>query len=226
MEIKIDLDLPSIISAAVTAERVQPIIDEAISSAIKDVIYDATGYRSEFRKALKKQLSEALPKGLGLDDCAKFQHVLNSELTKVVHSENSVTIQTALKRVASEVMPDVPLSIKISQLIKLARESFRKKEHEAFYARLEMSDYGGGWLYLDDDENTRDKYRSDIRISFSEDGSVYALRFDGYDVTPKKFPNAVGNFDGLLLSMYVGRTSLEIDCDESEVESLAAEQYD
>ena len=43
---------------------------------------------------------------------------------------------------------------------------------------------------------------------------------------PKSGPDAIGRFDALLLSLYVGRTTLEIDMDEHDVESAASEQYD
>lgn len=226
MEIKIELDLPAIIGAAVSAERVQPLVDKAIAEAIKDAINDATGYRSAFREELKKQLAEAMPKGLGIDDCAKFQHMLNAAVTDAVQSENAQVIQVALTKAAKAVMPDVPAKIKLSQLVESARAGFHKEKHEAFYAHLEMSDYGGGTLFLDSDESLREKWRSDMRIAFNKEGEAYSLHLDGRDITPKSAPAAVGDFDGLLLSMYVGRTTLEIDCDEGDVERAAAEQYD
>ena len=226
MQINIELDLPAIISAAVCAERVQPLIDKAIAESIKDAIGEATGYRSKFREELKKQLAEAMPHGLGIDDCAKFQHMLNAAVTDAVHGENAAVVQVALRTAAKAVMPNVPERIKLSDLVKEARRGLHKDEHEAFYAFLEMSDYGGGHLYLDSDETCREKYRADMRIAFTKEGEVYALKLDGIDITPKSAPSAVGSFDGLLLSMYVGRTSLEIDCDESDVESAASEQYD
>lgn len=226
MEIKIDLDLPAIIGAAVSAECVQPLVNKAISEAIKDAINDATGYRSAFREDLKKQLAEAMPKGLGIDDCAKFQQMLNAAVTDAVHGENAKVIQVAMQAAAKSVMPDVPDRIKLSELVKEARSGFHKDPHEAFYALLEMNEHGGGTLFLDSNEDTREKYRADMRISFNKAGEVYALHLDGYDITPKSAPVAVGDFDGLLLSMYVGRTSLELDCDESDVESAACAQYD
>ena len=226
MEIKIEIDLPGIIKDAVTAERIKPLIDKAIAEAIKDAISDATGYRSKFREELKLQLTEAMPKGLGIDDCAKFQHMMNAAVTDAVQNENAMVIQAALRAAAKAVMPDVPARIKLSELVKEARHGFHKEENEAFYALLEMSEYGGGHLYLDGDENTREKYRADMRIAFNKEGEVYSLKLDGIDITPKSAPSAVGGFDGLLLSMYVGRTSIEIDCDEMDVESAASEQED
>lgn len=226
MEIKIDLDLPAIIGAAVSAERVQPLIDKAIAESIKDAINEATGYRSKFREELKKQLTDAMPHGLDIDDCAKFQLMLNAAVTDAVQGQNAAVVQAALRAAAKAVMPDVPACIKLSDLVKEARDGFHKEQNEAFYALLEMNDYGGGALYLDSDEKCREKHRADMRIAFTKEGEVYALRLDGYDITPKSTPSAVGSFDGLLLSMYVGRTSLEIDCDEDDVESAAAEQYD
>lgn len=224
MEIKIELDVPGIIGAAVTAERIQPLVDRAIAEAIKDAISDATGYRSKFREALKEQLSEAMPHGLAIEDCAKFQQVLNQAITAAVRGGNAQTMQAAMQAAAKAVLPEVPERIKLSELVEEARSGFHKEKHEAFYAHLEMSEYGGGALYLDSDESCRDKYRAEMRIAFTKDGDVYAMRLDGYDLTPKSMPDAIGRFDGLLLSMYVGRTSLELDQDEDDVESAAAEQ--
>lgn len=226
MEIRIELNLPELIASAVSAERIQPIVDKAISDAITSAIRDATGYNSPFSKALKQQLTEAMPHGLSIDDVAKFGHVLNAAITDAVHGANTATIQAALRQAATAALPDVPSRIKLSELLKEARDGFHKEEHEAFYAHFEPSDYGGGWLYLDDDSSTTDKYRADIRIAFNKEGEVYALRLDGQHITPKSMPQVIGSFEGVLLSMYVGRTSLEVDQDPDEVEYAAAEQIE
>jgi hypothetical protein len=63
MEIKIDLDLPSIIAQAVSAERIQPLVNKAIAEAVGAAIRDATDYSSPFRKALETQLKDAMPTG-------------------------------------------------------------------------------------------------------------------------------------------------------------------
>lgn len=224
MEIKIELNLPELIASAVSAEKIQPLLDKAISDAITSAIREATGYNSPFSKALKQQLTEAMPHGLSINDVAKFGHVLNAAITDAVHGENTNTIQAALRKAATAVLPDVPSRIKLSELLEEARGGFHKEKHEAFYAHLELSEYGGGWLYLDDDGNTRDKYRADIRIAFTKEGDVYSLRLDGQQITPKSTPRVVGSFEGILLSMYVGRTSLEVDQDADEVDYAATEQ--
>jgi phage tail protein X len=226
MEIKIELNLPELIASAVSAEKIQPILDKAISDAITSAIRDATGYNSPFSTALKQQLTEAMPHGLSIDDVAKFGHVLNAAITDAVHGANTATIQAALRQAATAALPDVPSRIKLSELLKQARDGFRKEEHEAFYAHFEPSDYGGGWLYLDDDGDTKEKYRADIRLAFTKEGEVYALRLDGQHVTPKSLPQVIGSFEGILMSMYVGRTSLEVDLDVDEVEYAAAEKFD
>lgn len=223
MEIKIDLNFPELIASAVSAEKIQPILDKAVSQAITGAIREATGYNSPFSKALKQQLTDAMPHGLSIDDVAKFGHVLNAAITDAVHGENTATIQAALRKAATAALPDVPSRIKLSELLKEARDGFHKEEHESFYAHLELSDYGGGWLYLDDDGDTREKYRADIEIAFTKEGEVYSLRLDGQQITPKSTPTVITRFEGILLSMYVGRTSLEVDQDADEVEYAADE---
>lgn len=226
MEIKIELNLQELIASSVSAEKIQPILDKAISDAISSAIREATGYNSPFSKALKQQLTEAMPHGLSIDDVAKFGHVLNAALTDAVHGANTATIQAALRQAATAVLPDVPSRIKLSELLEEARGGFHKDKHEAFYAHLELSDYGGGWLYLDERESTTDKYRAGIRVSFNKEGEVYALRLDGQHITPKSMPQVIGSFEGTLLSMYVGRTSLDVDLDADDVESAASEQFE
>ena len=221
MKIDITLDMQSIISGAVSTDRLRPIVDKAISEAIKSAIDDATGYRSEFRVAIKKQLEQAMPHGLGVDDVARFQYVLNTALTEGVHGANNETIQTALRKAAHAAIPDVPARITLTDLMEEARSGLHKEDHEAFYANLEISSYGGGWLALDSDENCRNKYAASIRISFNKEGEVYALKMDGKDIMPKSTPNVVGGFDALLMGMYVGRTALAIDLDDDDVETAA-----
>ena len=241
MEIKIDLDLPSIISQAVSAERIQPIVDKAISDAVKSAIDDATGYRSAFRTALKDQLSTAMPHGLALDDVAKFQNILNEAINKLAQECNTSTVHAAIENAVKEVMPDVPAVIKMSELLKEARSGLHKEDHQAFYAYFEPNEYssGGGLLFLDGDENpgsggysgTRrsredQKYSASLRLAFNGEGDVYALRLDGKDVTPKSRPDIIGRFDSILMAMYVGRTRIEVDMDDDDVESAASEQWD
>jgi hypothetical protein len=235
MKIEITLDIESAIQKAIAPEALAPIVEKAIAAAVKDAIEDATGYRSAFRTALKEQLSTAMPHGLQLDDVAKFQHVLNGAMTQVVHAANSDTVQTALTKAVKDVMPEVPARINLSDLIKQARDGFHKDPYEAFYALYEESEYGGGWLYLDSDEKPGSstygdredrKYQASTRLSINKEGDVYATKLDGVDLTPAKLPSAVGRFEGLLLAMYVGRTSIEVDIHDNEVESLSAEQYD
>lgn len=238
MEIKIDLDLPGIIAQACATERLQPLIDKAIGDALKSAINEATGYRSAFSEALKSQLIEALPHGLGVDDVAKFQQVLNQAVAAHVHGANAETVATALEKVVRDAMPDVPAVLKMSELLEAAREGFHKERHESFYAYYEPCGYGGGRLYLDDDEHpgqaygsrTRDredvKYQAKHCIAFTKDGDVYALRLDGKDLTPASRPNVVGRFDAMLMSMYVGRTRINVDMDDDDVRCAAQEQND
>ena len=140
MNINITLDIPTIISNAVTAERIQPIVDKAIGDAIKDAINDATGYRSEFREVLKKQIAEAMPHGIRLSDVAKFQHILNAALTNAVHGENAAAIKTALAKAVSSVMPEVPERIKLSELLEQARVRLPFRRPRLALARFPPAD--------------------------------------------------------------------------------------
>lgn len=238
MDITLSLDLPGIIAQACSAERLQPLVDKAISDALRSSIDEATGYRSEFRKALFLQLAASMPHGLQVDDVAKFQQVLNLAITKHVHGANAATVETALDKLMRDVMPDVPATVKLSDFMKIARSGFHKEEHEAFYAYWEPCTYGGGWLYMDSDElpgqgygtKTRDredvKYSARYRFAVNKEGDVYSLHMEGKDVLPNSHPDVIGDFKATLMAMYVGRTKLDVDIDDDDVREAAQEQYD
>lgn len=235
------IDFEGAIARSLAPEALNPILDKHLKDAITSAIRDATGYGSEFQKALKEQISTALPHGLNLDDVAKFQQVLNAAMVRVVQSSNESAVHLALEKAVQKVMPDVPAVVKLSELLKEARDGFHKEQNEAFYAYFETRSYsdGGGWLYLDANEKPGDtlfhstredreerKYKANIRLGITSDGDVYALRLDGKDLTPASRPDVVGRFDSLLMAMYVGRTKIEIDMDDDDVRASSCEQYD
>lgn len=226
MKLEINLNIEDAINKALTPEKLNPLLEKSVNDAIKSAIDDATGYRSEFRKALETQLKEVLPHGLGISDVAKFQHVLNTAMTKLVDAANNESVKTAMDKVVKSVMPDVPARIKMSDLIEAARDGFHKEDHESFYARYRESDWGGGRLSLDDDEDCRSEHAAEIRLAITKDGEVYSLTLNDEQVTPSKLPKAISHMDGLLLSMYVGRTTIEMDIDANDIESLAQSQCD
>lgn len=236
MSITINLDLNAIIQKACSAERLQPLLDEAVSESLKCAIEEATGYRSDFRKTLEEQLKKLLPHGLGSDDVVKFQQVLNAAVAKHVNDANATTVQTAFDKIICDAMPDVPDVIKLSELLNEARHGFHKADADSFYAYLEESRYGGHWLYMDENPEpggsgyqtiTRDRAAmqnsAKYRIGINENGEVFSMRFDGKDLTPKSRPDVIGKFAAVLMSMYVGRTKLNVDIDDDDVECAASE---
>ena len=234
MELKVNIDLEAVVAQAVAPEKLQPILDKHITDAIASAIQAATGYRSKFREAVEAQLTEAMPHGLRLDDVAKFQHVLNAALQSAVHSQNSDAVNAALAEAALAALPDVPTAVKMSELIEAAREALLHSDsRRAFYAHFEVSSSGGGWLYLDENETPGKgygigggKYSATYSVAFQADGSVYALKLRDKQITPASRPDVITRFDATLMSMYVGRTRLEVDMDPDDVESAASEQYD
>ncbi|RYZ14767.1 MAG: hypothetical protein EOO70_07400 [Myxococcaceae bacterium] len=235
MQFTFDLDIQGIVAKATAPEALRPILEKAITKALSDAVDSATGYNSEFRKQLTSQLADAMPHGIGIDDVSKFQHLLNAAISSAVHGANSETIAAAMNKVAGAAMPDVPARVKLSEVIKIARDSFHKNEGEGFYAFFDPSERGGGGhLYLDQDESpgrahgSREgrKYDAIHRLAFTDDGVVYALRFDSKDVTVNSRPQVITHLEGLMLSMYTGRTTIEVDIDDDRVQYMSSDYFE
>lgn len=225
--IELTLDLAGIIAAAVSPEKLQPLVDKAISEAVKSAVSDATGYNSDFRKALTEQLKGCMPHGLSIDQAAKFQLMANAAVTEMVQGANAEAIRTAITKGLEGVMPEVPDSIKLGELLEMARAGFHKEQHEGFYARMEVTDYGFMHLYLDSDEDCRSQYQAKTRIDADKEGCVYNMRLDGQDLKLRCLPTVIGKFEGTLLAMYVGRTTINIgDMNPEDVEYAAGPKED
>lgn len=232
----ITIDFEGALARALAPEAMAPILDKHITAAITNAISDATGWNSEFQKALKAQLAEALPHGLAIADVAKFQHVLNATLQGFVGEANKASIEAAMKKAVTITMPDVPRVLKLSKFMESARAGLHKEERDPIYAYMEVSDYGTTYISIDSSERpgllesrhgrARMQYHADYRLSVNKAGEVYALKLHGQQLTPSSLPDVIGEFDAALMAMYVGRTRLEIDMDDGDLESLSAEKYD
>ena len=237
MEITINLAIEEAIKKAVNADVLGPVVEKAVFGAVKSAIEDATGYSSEFRKTMAAQLKEALPHGLGVDETAKFQFILNNAMQALVRETNTDTVTVAMREAVKAVLPEVNKVIKVTELLEMARDGFHVEKHEPFYAYFEESEYGGGTIFLDSEEHPGGSYRSHqdresvryaarYRLAFSKDGEVYSMRMDGTDLTMTKIPHAISHFDSTLLALYVGKSVIELDCNQDDVEYAAQAQYD
>lgn len=235
MEIKINLAIEEAIQKAVNADVLGPVVEKAVFGAVKSAIEDATGYSSEFRKTMAAQLKEALPHGLGVDETAKFQFILNNAMQAVIRETNTDTVTTAMRQAVKAVLPDLNPTIKVTEILEMARDAFLKEAYESFYAFFEESEHGGGTLFLDSEEFPGSKYNTDrrasrysarYRLAFNKEGEVYSLRMDGTDLTMNKIPHAISRFDSTLLALYVGKSVIDLDCDEDDVQHAAEGKYD
>lgn len=229
MNFTFDLDMQAIVNEATKPEALQPILQKAITKAIADVVERITGYNSEFRKSLEQQLSEALPRGLSIDDAAKLQQLVNATVCQAVSSENKAAVQAAIDKSVISAISKLPSSIKLSELIEVARGGFHKEKHESFYAHMEEPDNGFRHLYLDSSAPSgfgKSHYSARTQIDVDKDGNVYAMKLDGRQLTPLSLPNVISEFDAILMGMYVGRVKLVVDIDADDVAAAAEAQYD
>ena len=233
MKFEIDLDIPAAIASALRQETLGPIIEKHILAAVDSAIANVTGYRSAFSEALTTQLAQALPHGLKLRDVAKFQQVLNQSLAGLVEGMNADAINAALHKVAQIALPDVPATVKLSELLEEARSAFHKQPHESFFADWEPSTNGYGYLFLNSEplkpmaslnSAGASKYNAKYQLGVTDGGEVYTLRLDGCQITPASRPDVITRFHAILMSMYVGRTRLEVDMDSDAVVCAAGSQ--
>lgn len=227
MKLSIDIDLEQAIGQALTPEKLGPILNKHLTDAVTSAISDATGYSSDFRKQVAAQLKSMLPHGLHDAELVKFQHVLNQAVTDVVRCANRDAVTTALQQAVEQVMPDVPPVVKASELIEAARAHFAKGAHESIYAHYQPSEYSpGGWLALDADARCSSVWRARYCVAIHDEGRVYSLRLDGEPINPTSRPDIIGRFHSMLMAMYVGRSALDMDMTEDDIEEAAVGEYD
>lgn len=236
MELKLNIDLDTIITNAVNSalspEAVQETIGGLAKSAVEKALESSLGYNSDFRNAIAEQIKAAMPVG---DYAIPRYHdyILKAVQEAVADTQQELAQRMIPEQVKKLVAFDPPKEIEITALLTILVEGFRDYNDERNHTFIAETSDSYNRRSIDiyaDDQPHRDKYSCDFQIRLKEmerDSGLYeiwCLRDSDSTKDKRRFISCRFNSDALMLNLYTARTKIKVgDFDEFDIDELAQE---
>lgn len=215
------IDLQAMVNTALTNMHqdgsLEKMITAQLEKTVKSVLDDAIGSYSGFGKELKEAVKSTL--GINIDRMelptynVLVTNIIKDRLDQIVHEEGVEKMKQRLDEMFTPVKPEVHLSELIEEWKKALNED-GDRNGESITVLWEDSTYGGGgWLYVDADED-RDKYRCDLQVGVNKEDKVFALKWEGKDLTKAKTDWGINEIAEQFFRIYAAGSKLIVDMDE------------
>lgn len=212
-------NMGSLISAAVAArltpEYVEKHIDSKINKLMEEAISDALRSYSETGKLIRKKVEESLR--VSKLDLPTYGDTVAGILKTQIETHVSELVAGKLKEDMQELLSLAPKNVKLSDI---TAEMLTDHEHggqcgDVITCIIERSTYGSTWVYLDEGYHYREseKYRADIKILVSKDGTIASARISGKDTKDARYIGKSYGLEQKIRAYAACGTVIEIDED-------------
>ncbi len=216
MELNIDIEsvVAQAVAAALAPERLQPIITKQVEKAVDSAIEEQFGYRAPFRKLLEEKMAAAMP--TDMEDLGRFSDLVLKVISAKLHEAQAEAVAQIIQPKLDAMLKPLPPAMKLSELVEKLlpdlADDYRRDGADQPTIIVERHDnlYGYWRLYIDSRSN-RSQYDSRLKIAFRGDGKAYSLSIDDKKTENALLIGPTYNADALLLQIYTGGITIELD---------------
>lgn len=219
LDINIEGIVADSVAAALSPEKLQPIIDKNVQSAVTSSIQEQFNWNSPFKRLLEESLAGAMPTkiaGLG-----RYGDLVLKTVSAMINDYQEQALRQTITEKLAKVLEPLPARIKLSELIDQLTRAFEdshlrdKHGSEAPTFIIEKgtgySSTSGYWhLYADANEGV-DKYSCQVQMAFTGEGECYSLRVGETDMKKSLILGSAYGAEALVLNLYTGGTQVEYE---------------
>lgn len=218
IDINIEQIVADAVGAALSPEKLQPIITTNVEKAVKSAIDDAFGYRSPFLKLLEGKIAEAMP--TDIEDIGRYGDLVLKAVSAFINETQQDYIRNAIQPKLEGMLKKLPSTMKLSELVKLLVEEFSQdhldserdgSEQPTIIVRRSTGICSGYWHLHIDPKEGKSEYGCRIRADFQDSGKCYSLKIDDEDMGRALLIGPTYNADALMLNIYTGGITIELD---------------
>lgn len=222
MELNIDIEkmVADAITAKLSPEALQPIIEKNVGEAVQSAIEGQFRYSSEFRKALEKHIAAHMP-----TTYAEMGYFGKFVCEAVVSKLNGMMMEQAANMVTpmlEEITKPLPAEMKISELLKMLFDDFNSTSEDYCETNSEptiiirqtypdssvLRDYMD--VHIDPEEN-KSRSSCKYRLHFDGDGKVTGVRVGDEDITKGLIAGRMYGITRTLLQLYTQQVKVIFD---------------
>jgi hypothetical protein len=238
MNFNIDIEgmAAAALSSALDPDRISELLRNKMVEVVESAINDQFSWRSDFQKLLATEIAKAMPtevEGLG-----RFSDVVVKAVTESVNAHQSEFVQKAVADRLKSMLKPLPGQMKLSDVVQQIIDAFDEHDRDGsesptvIFERSSGSTSGYAQLYIDP-RSGRDRYgcKFNARLHPVEDDNhdvlvCWALEMDDGKLENKRFIGPAFNAEALLLNLYTGQVSIEVDQTNFDDVYYSSEIYD
>ncbi|WP_430310050.1 hypothetical protein [Pseudomonas sp. PONIH3] len=219
LDINIEGIVADSVAAALSPEKLQPIIDKNVESAVTSAIKEQFSYNSPFKKLLEESLAGAMPTkiaGLG-----RYGDLVLKTVSAMINDYQEQALRQTITEKLTKVLEPLPARIKLSELIDQLTRAFEDshlRDKHGSEAPTFIIEKGTGYsstseywrLYADANEGV-DKYSCQVQMAFTGEGECYSLRVGETDMKKSLILGSAYGAEALVLNLYSGGTQVEYE---------------
>ncbi|KNX77203.1 hypothetical protein DA83_03180 [Pseudomonas sp. 250J] len=218
---QLDINIEGIVAASVAAalspEKLQPIISKNVESAVNSAIQEQFNWNSPFKKLLEESLAGAMPTkiaGLG-----RYGDLVLKTVSAMINDYQEQALRQTITEKLAKVLEPLPARIKLSELIDQLTRAFEDSHlRDDSEAPTFIIEKGTGYsstseywhLYADANEGV-DKYSCQVQMAFTGKGECYSLRVGETDMKKSLIIGSAYGAEALVLNLYTGGTKVEYE---------------
>lgn len=206
LDINIEGIVAESVAAALSPEKLQPIIQSNVEETVKRAIESQFNYRSKFKDLLEEKLAGVMP--TDIRDVGRFGDLVVKTVSGMLGDMQNQAVKQAIQDRLTEMMKPLPQSITLTELLKTITKGLsesdeaRGEDRPAIIIETTEGICAGYWhLYVDAEERT-EKYSCSIRMDFDKEGKCYSLKINDYDPSKTLFLGSKYGLEALLLNLY------------------------
>ena len=219
LDINIEGIVADSVAAALSPEKLQPIIDKNVSSAVTSAIQEQFNWNSPFKKLLEESLAGAMPTkiaGLG-----RYGDLVLKTVSAMINDYLEQALRQTITEKLAKVLEPLPARIKLSELIDQLTRAFEDshlRDEHGSEAPTFIIEKGTGYsstseywrLYADANEGV-DKYSCQVQMAFTGEGECYSLRVGETDMKKSLILGSAYCAEALVLNLYTGGTKVDYE---------------
>ncbi|MBA6096373.1 hypothetical protein H4C80_04330 [Pseudomonas juntendi] len=219
LDINIEGIVAESVAAALSPEKLQPIIDKNIEGAVTSAVKEQFSYNSPFKKLLEDSLAGAMPtsiKGLG-----RYGDLVLKTVSSMIEDYQEQALRQTITEKLAKVLEPLPARLKLSELVDKLTKAFEDSHLRDKYSSESPTfivEKGTGYsstseywtLYADANEGV-EKYSCQVQMAFNGDGECYSLRVGETDMKKSLILGTAYGAEALVLNLYTGGTKVEYE---------------
>ncbi|HBK47954.1 MAG TPA: hypothetical protein DDZ74_01025 [Pseudomonas sp.] len=230
MQLNINIEgiVADAVAAALSPEKLQPIIEKNVSSSVTSAIQEQFSYSSPFKKLLEEKLAGVMP--TDVKDIGRYGDLVLKTISGYLQDMQNQAVKQSIEEKLAAMLKPLPQRMPLTDLVKQMTKAFEdmpdSRGEDAPTIIIEKSEgiCDGYWqLYADAEEN-KDKWSCSVKMMFRSDGECFDLTINEFDPKKSLFLGATYGIEALLLNLYTG--GVKIDFEEIDTYEVRYSQPD